>query len=139
MQILQSDNSLFHKLQSKLLNPVYFENRSFSSSGSRCFLTHRRSRFGEGSSINLMLEISNSTNQFSWTVGEKKGFFLPFFDTQVSRVALYFDSNDRTLYQFSKVTRDFVGWVKRQCNPTKAYECWVSYLNPTYIFLRLSI
>ena len=31
-----------------LLNRVYFENRSFSSSGSRCFLTHRRSLKARG-------------------------------------------------------------------------------------------
>ena len=30
------------------LNPIYFENRSFSSSGSRCFFTHRRSLIERG-------------------------------------------------------------------------------------------
>nr|WP_072013890.1 SDR family NAD(P)-dependent oxidoreductase [Myxosarcina sp. GI1] len=30
------------------LNRIYFENRSFSSSGSRCFLTHKRSLKNSG-------------------------------------------------------------------------------------------
>ncbi len=32
------------KIQVSDLNRIYFENRSFSSSGSRCCLTHKRSR-----------------------------------------------------------------------------------------------
>ena len=51
--ILPPSPNLLLFLPLDYLNPVYFENRSFSSSGSRCFLIHRRSRFGEGSSINL--------------------------------------------------------------------------------------
>ena len=31
-----------------MLNRIYFENRSFSSSGSRCFLTHKRSLTARG-------------------------------------------------------------------------------------------
>ena len=40
---------LFHEFPHDYsLNPIYFENRSFSSSGSRCFLTHKRSLIATG-------------------------------------------------------------------------------------------
>lgn len=38
-------------------------------------------------------------------------------------------------YHFSKIVRDFVGWVKRKRDPTKADGCWVSCLKRQFLHL----